>query len=206
MLSQSPVAGITLSGDGTIQVVTITVIDGNGNSSDCDFLIVLKDTIPPSIICPSDQLLSVDAMCEVMLMDYTSAASISDNCTASMSINVSQIPIANTTIMGDGTIQTITLIADDGNGNTSQCMFDIELSDDVDPSITCPGDQAIPVDINCEILLPDYTSMSIVTSQCFPATDFIVTQMPSAGTIITCLLYTSPSPRDATLSRMPSSA
>ena len=185
MLSQSPVAGITLSGDGTIQVVTITVIDGNGNSSDCDFLIVLKDTIPPSIICPSDQLLSVDAMCEVMLMDYTSAANISDNCTASMSINVSQIPIANTTIMGDGTLQTITLTADDGNGNTSECSFDIELTDDIDPSITCPGDQTFPVDINCEIVLSDYTSMAIVTSQCFPATDFAVTQVPSAGTIIT---------------------
>ena len=29
---------------------------------------------------------------------------------------------------------------------------------------------------------------------------------PSPGTPMTCLLYTSPSPRDATLSRMPSSA
>ena len=28
----------------------------------------------------------------------------------------------------------------------------------------------------------------------------------SAGDILACLLYTSPSPRDATLSRMPSSA
>ena len=185
MLSQSPVAGITLSGDGTTQVVTITAVDGNGNSSDCDFLIVLQDTIPPSIICPSDQLLSVDAMCEVMLMDYTSAASISDNCTASMSINVSQIPIANTTIMGDGTIQTITLTADDGNGNTSECSFDIELTDDIDPSITCPGDQTFPVDINCGIVLSDYTSMAIVTSQCFPTTDFTVTQIPSPGTSIT---------------------
>ena len=34
-----------------------------------------------------------------------------------------------------------------------------------------------------------------------------VTEMyVEAGTKITCLLYTSPSPRDATLSRMPSSA
>ena len=29
---------------------------------------------------------------------------------------------------------------------------------------------------------------------------------PSAGDVLACLLYTSPSPRDATLSRMPSSA
>ena len=31
-------------------------------------------------------------------------------------------------------------------------------------------------------------------------------QHPTVGKICTCLLYTSPSPRDATLSRMPSSA
>ena len=31
-------------------------------------------------------------------------------------------------------------------------------------------------------------------------------QLLANGTVLTCLLYTSPSPRDATLSRMPSSA
>ena len=31
-------------------------------------------------------------------------------------------------------------------------------------------------------------------------------EKPDAGQVIVCLLYTSPSPRDATLSRMPSSA
>ena len=184
MVSQSPVPGITLSGHGTTQVVTITVADGNGNSRECDFLIVLKDTILPSITCPINQLLSVDAMCEIMLMDYTSAASIDDNCTPEVFITVSQIPIPNTTVMGDGTIQTVTLIANDRNGNTKECSFDIALNDDVDPSITCPGDQTIPVDINCEIVLPDYTSMAIVTSQCFPATDFMLSQTPIAGTLI----------------------
>ena len=36
-------------------------------------------------------------------------------------------------------------------------------------------------------------------------TDFVII-LPSHGMLILCLLYTSPSPRDATLSRMPSSA
>ncbi len=184
LLSQNPVAGITLSGHGTTQTVTISAADGNGNSAECNFLIVLKDTIPPSIMCPMNQLLSVDAMCEITLMDYTSAASIDDNCTPETAIVVSQIPIPNTIVMGDGTIQTITLTANDGNGNTNQCTFDIALTDDVDPSITCPGNQTIPVDSNCEITITDYTSMAIVTSQCFPATDFMVTQTPIAGTLL----------------------
>ena len=35
---------------------------------------------------------------------------------------------------------------------------------------------------------------------------FLPGESEAMGQIITCLLYTSPSPRDATLSRMPSSA
>ena len=40
------------------------------------------------------------------------------------------------------------------------------------------------------------------------ASENIVSQavLEAQGSVLTCLLYTSPSPRDATLSRMPSSA
>ena len=37
-------------------------------------------------------------------------------------------------------------------------------------------------------------------------TDIAVIEINDLGPVETCLLYTSPSPRDATLSRMPSSA
>ena len=36
--------------------------------------------------------------------------------------------------------------------------------------------------------------------------DVVVTMLPAGAHVKICLLYTSPSPRDATLSRMPSSA
>ena len=36
--------------------------------------------------------------------------------------------------------------------------------------------------------------------------EWVFTQVPQLDEIVCCLLYTSPSPRDATLSRMPSSA
>ena len=40
----------------------------------------------------------------------------------------------------------------------------------------------------------------------YPETDWIIPSRFWQGQIFACLLYTSPSPRDATLSRMPSSA
>ena len=48
----------------------------------------------------------------------------------------------------------------------------------------------------------DEIRVTAARSQRVPSIDFLST----AGGLSTCLLYTSPSPRDATLSRMPSSA
>ena len=50
--------------------------------------------------------------------------------------------------------------------------------------------------------------LSVLLEGLVPSTQYFYRVMirNSAGEVRTCLLYTSPSPRDATLSRMPSSA
>ncbi|MFZ6053558.1 HYR domain-containing protein, partial [Halocola ammonii] len=75
--------------------------------------------------------------------------------------------------------QTITLTATDNAGNTSDCSFVITLIDDIDPQITCPGDQNEPVDANCEFSIPDYTSLATATDNCDAGVT--VTQSPAAG-------------------------
>ncbi len=182
--TQNPVAGITISGHGTVQDVILTAADESGNLSRCTTSIYLRDTLPPTLICPSDQLISVDPMCQVSLADYTGVVAVDDNCTADAGITLSQNPPPTTTLMGDGTMQVVTITGEDGNGNTSQCQFTIELEDGIDPSITCPSDQSLPIDVNCEATIPDYTDAAIVTSRCFPATDFTVTQVPVIGTLL----------------------
>ena len=184
-VTQSPIAGTTLSGNGTIQLITLTADDGNGNTANCNFTITLQDQSDPNIACPMDQLLSVNASCEVALPDYTGSATLSDYCTVAGSVLVSQMPAPGLVLMGDGTMQTVTLTADDGNGNTAQCSFNVELEDNMNPSITCPADKLVDLDVFCDFILADYTSETSVMSSCDASgMTFNVTQSPAAGMVI----------------------
>ena len=60
----------------------------------------------------------------------------------------------------------------------------------------------------CLVNRPFGTTKDGTTAQVFTLTSAsgVAVDVSSYGACITCLLYTSPSPRDATLSRMPSSA
>ncbi|NBC84048.1 MAG: HYR domain-containing protein [Bacteroidetes bacterium] len=118
--------------------VTLTGTDNSANSADCNALITVEDTLNPSITCPGDTLIPVDGDCKYTIADFTSLASVSDNCSGSLT--VTQSPVAGTEISGAGTVQTVTITVEDENNKTSQCSFDIELTDTISPTITCPAD------------------------------------------------------------------
>ena len=59
--------------------------------------------------------------------------------------------------------------------------------------------------IDCDAWVNDWKAIEIYFKACDDG-KLGITQTIGPGYKITCLLYTSPSPRDATLSRMPSSA
>ncbi|MBA7524982.1 hypothetical protein ES705_17127 [subsurface metagenome] len=125
-------------------VVTWTVTDGYGNFSTCIQNITINDNENPSITCPADRTEYVDASCNFTLADYTGLAVVIDNCTAAPA--VIQLPAAGTVINGHGTVQMIILMADDGNGNTDSCTFDVTLSDTISPTISCIDDQTRDAD------------------------------------------------------------
>ena len=183
-ITQSPVAGTVLSGHNASETVTITATDNSGNSTQCTFEVVLEDNISPSITCPADITLNADANCEASIGDYTSLATVMDNCTADGAITVTQSPAAGTTLMGHNNTTEITLTANDGNGNTTNCTFIITLKDVTPPSLTCPTDQSILVDALCEITIPDYTSAVNKNDNCQTTANIILTQRPAAGTTI----------------------
>ncbi len=121
--------------------VTYTATDASGNTTTCSFTVTVNDTQAPSISCPGDQNESTNASCQFTLPDYTTLATgLSDNCTAAGSIIVTQSPVIGTVI---STNTTITLSADDGNGNTSTCTFDVLIDDTTPPTISCPADVVV---------------------------------------------------------------
>lgn len=183
-ITQSPAVGATLPIG--ITTVTLTATDMNGNASTCTFDVIVTDVTAPSfVVCPSNQNLTITANCDAQLPDYTSTATVSDNCSPAGTITVTQSPAAGTTISGNGTVQTITLTATDADGNSATCSFDVTLVDGVAPTfVSCtPNQNEIP-DANCQFTLPDYTSLSSTTDNCVTST-VTVTQSPAAGSVIT---------------------
>lgn len=180
VVTQSPVAGSSI---GTTTTVTLTATDADGNAATCTFDVIPSDNTAPSINCPGNQTVSVNASCSSTLADYTGQASVNDNCDASPT--VTQSPSAGTTVSGAGTVVTVTLTATDADGNSSSCTFTVTNEDDTDPVISCPGDQSVSFDSNCQHTVSDYTSSATVTDNCDASPT--VTQTPSAGSTITGL-------------------
>lgn len=181
VVTQMPVAGTVLSGNNTNQTITMIATDASGNMASCSFDINLQDTLTPTILCPGEQIIHPDANCDAAIGDYRTMATISDNCTADASIVITQSPAAGTVLNGQGAGREVTLTASDGNGNTTSCMFQVMLEDDVPPSIVCPSDSIIAVDASCEYSFPDLRPMIVAADNCTDTADIVITQMPGIG-------------------------
>lgn len=173
-VTQSPSIGTAISSSTQL---TLTADDGNGNTGSCSFYLNPIDNMPPTIICGSDINVSFDENCVFEVGDYVGFATASDNCTA-VSV-VTQSPAAGTQISGS---QVITLTADDGNGNTASCTFNVTPSDDEPPVITCPADLTVSLAQNCTYVLVDYTSMALTDDNC--SSSMTVTQSLQAGIVV----------------------
>ena len=106
--------------------------DACGNATTITQTITVEDTTPPTITCPPTQMVDANVNCDFVLVDYTSAAVVSDNCDIA---GVTQSP-APGVIITTGTT-TVTLVVTDDAGNSTECMFDVIANDSTDPVALC---------------------------------------------------------------------
>jgi hypothetical protein len=116
----------------------------------------ITESAPPVIVCPATQYLNLSSTCSATLPSYTSLATVSDNCTPSGSIVVTQSPAAGSVVTGAG-IQAITLTATDAAGNSSSCSFNIYKQDVTAPVISCPSNITTTVDAGTCGAVVNYT-------------------------------------------------
>ena len=127
----------------------------------------------------------------------TFEATATDNCgVASFAYSVGETTITYPYDFPVGTTSVLAVVTDD-NGQTANCSFDVVVTDNIDPVITCPT-TGLTVNVDADECDHTGTFEATATDNCGVAS--------FAYSVGGCLLYTSPSPRDATLSRMPSSA
>ena len=178
---QSPVVD-SMVGVGTYTVV-FSVYRVEELVKTCDVTITVQDTTPPAINCPEDALVNVGENCSYTLADFTTELEVSDNCTATGSIIVSQLPEAGTVIEGHGTEQVVWVFAEDADQNIDSCSFTITLQDTIAPVVECPEDQLIPLNDICEIVVPTF-NFNGLTDNCTDSVNMVVSQLPIAGTVI----------------------
>ena len=181
---QSPAAGTSLpNSGGSSTMITLSATDAGNNSVSCFFQLFTNDVTAPSVNCPNDTVLQLNASCQATIGNFVPLVTASDNCTASGSLIVSQSPVSGTTLSGIGATQVVTITVEDESNNQVQCAFDISVVDTVMPVITCPANQAIYATASCNAVLADYTALATVTENCDPT--YVINQLPVSGTIIT---------------------
>ncbi len=156
-------------------LVKVIVTDELLNLDSCSYLVIVKDTINPDIVCQTDTILYLDSSCKQTLPDYTSFLKITD-CS---SYKIEQYPLSGT-IITDTTEVKIKIT--DAYSNIDSCSFMVNVVDTIKPVITtCLSDTAINLDASCELILPNFRNR-LVIDEC---SAYEITQLPDSGTTIT---------------------
>ncbi|HLO52810.1 MAG TPA: HYR domain-containing protein [Saprospiraceae bacterium] len=125
----------------------VNVTDANGCLAQDTIEVVVEDVTLPLISCPSDISVSagVDSCSTIVFFQVTAT----DNCPTLITIESlgllesgSEFPVG---------INTLTYQASDLAGNTATCTFEVVVTDDQAPEITCPANIVINLDpLECE--------------------------------------------------------
>ena len=163
--------------------VTYTATDVAGNTGECVFTITVEDNTAPVFTgCPTMDIEVTNDEGECGAVVTWQPITASDNCPG-VSVTASHL---SGTFFDLGTTE-VTFTATDAAGLTSTCEFDVVVTDNENPTITCLVATVAAVDDgNCEYSIPDLISSAYIeVSDNCPDTDLTdVTQDPAAMTAV----------------------
>ncbi|WP_167619842.1 PKD domain-containing protein [Maribellus sediminis] len=157
------------------RTVVLTVFDAVGNTSTCTATVTVLDTIPPAPICINGLAVELDStgMATVYATDLL-ASPATEACgpvTYTLSDSVFTCDDLGTNI--------VQLSANDASGNSDYCEVTVLIEENLNIALTCPSDQVVSIDNNCEFILGDYRSLATAWHPC--GIDSL-RQVPAAGT------------------------
>ncbi|AVR45536.1 hypothetical protein C7S20_09805 [Christiangramia fulva] len=127
---------------GTTTVIW-TVTDASNNTQTCSFDVTVSDNEKPTITCVADQNKNTDAgSCDYTVQgNEFDPTSFNDNCSgATITNNFNNTSSLAGAVFPKGTTTVIWTVTDASN-NTQTCSFDVTVSDNEKPTITCVADQ-----------------------------------------------------------------
>jgi hypothetical protein len=160
-ITQAPLAGTVFTEEDTAKVY---FADGNGNMDSCEIVLIVRDTVAPSISCPNDTVVYADALCRwsAIAFDTLSTFSTADNCDPDP--DILQAPLAGS-LFGKG-VTPVTLVSTDAFNNSRFCVFNVTVLDTLGPVMTCPTDRVLSANPICQAILPDYRSLVTAVDNC----------------------------------------
>ena len=147
---------------GTTTVI-YTAKDSSHNETICSFNVILKDLELPVITCPADTAVTTDfGLCGTKVNFIVGAT---DNC----AVTFVSIPPSGSIFPVGTTL--VSSIATDASGNTSSCSFNVTVTDNENPHISCPADIIVNTDpsacgtnINFNVSTNDNCSANVVST------------------------------------------
>ena len=149
-----------------------------------NIIITGEDNTAPTLTCQGDINVPGNNACQISLADYTSTLVLGDACTATADLTITQTPTAGTILDASANPHNISFLVEDENGNSNTCSFNLTIIDTISPAISCPGNQTVYVDNNCDYTLTDLSSLLTITDNCSILADMIVLQNPTIGTVL----------------------
>lgn len=174
-ITQNPPAGIVVFANTQIE---FTVTDEAGNSNTCNFFAIVEDLAAPTVVCPNSMSVSINSSCQYTVPDILTEVTGTDNCSLFENMTLTQNPPVGATEI-DLTAVLITL--QDEAGNQGTCITLLIPDDTEAPVVTCPSPAPINNGSNCDFVLPNYASITLVLDNC---SNFTIEQSPAAGTIV----------------------
>jgi len=134
--------------------------DTSGLHDSCSFEVTVIDNVLPTFNCADVIAEDLDNDCEeqahfLLLAD--------DNCGIA-EINQISGPLSGAIFQAGET--EITYEAIDIHGNRDTCSFNVIVKAGLNWSINCPIDQNIVTDVDCNFIVPDYTSLALLNDVC----------------------------------------
>jgi hypothetical protein len=159
--------------------LTYAATDPAGNTGSATRTVTVQDTTPPSLACPEPSLVVAGVNCQAELPDLRTGTVVSDSCSATANIIITQQPEPGT-VLAVGAY-TVILTASDAAGNRASCTTTVTVVDETAPEIVCPASIQVVAGADCQALMPDLTG-SAQANDCGEAVT--VSQSPAAGTPI----------------------
>ncbi|RYY88110.1 MAG: HYR domain-containing protein, partial [Chitinophagaceae bacterium] len=144
--SQVTGANATFSPAGPYTTYLVSGTAANGCAGNNSKVIVV-DGKPPTVQCAADQELILNASCQATLPDYRSLLTVSDNCTPTPGLVITQTPAAGTVITGLDTI-VVQFFVRDGATFESACSLQVFTRDTTAVRIQCPAARSVGQEVN----------------------------------------------------------